>query len=195
MTFARSLKSPTRATHSIPRCLPRFRTMAMRFHRVGLASNSLPAANSCARGGGAAARPAETPRQIENQRDYLRHVTAVDAGLGRLLDALERSGRAGNTLVILTSDNGYYLGEHGLGDKRSAYDESLRVPLLVRLPNCYALRLGSLVSLCPWSTRLLSVPHPRLSNVCCFPGLGFPRHPQLQIYPFSLDGNLPCLVG
>lgn len=85
--------------------------------------------------GGAAARPAETPRQNENQRDYLRHVTAVDAGLGRLLDALERSGRAGNTLVILTSDNGYYLGEHGLGDKRSAYDESLRVPLLVRLPN------------------------------------------------------------
>ncbi len=75
-----------------------------------------------------------SPAQAEAHRDYFRHVTALDAALGRLLDSLERSGRAANTLVVLTSDNGYYLGEHGLGDKRSAYDESLRVPLLVRVP-------------------------------------------------------------
>jgi arylsulfatase A-like enzyme len=51
-----------------------------------------------------------------------------------LLDALDRTGRAENTIVIITSDNGFYLGEHGLGDKRSAYEESIRVPLMVRLP-------------------------------------------------------------
>lgn len=70
----------------------------------------------------------------EAHRDYMRHVTALDAAFGRLLDALERTGRRDNTLVIFTSDNGYYLGEHGLGDKRSAYDESLRVPLYIRPP-------------------------------------------------------------
>jgi arylsulfatase A-like enzyme len=74
------------------------------------------------------------PGQAEAHRDYFRHVTALDSAVGRVLDALERTGRAQRTLVILTSDNGYYLGEHGLSDKRSAYDESLRVPLLVRLP-------------------------------------------------------------
>ncbi len=81
---------------------------------------------------GAGRKAAAMP--FESHRDYLRHVTALDADVGRLLDALQRLGQAENTLVILTSDNGYYLREHGLGDKRSAYDESLRVPLLVRLP-------------------------------------------------------------
>jgi len=76
----------------------------------------------------------ENPGQVEGHRDYMRHVTAIDRAIGRVLDALERAGRLENTLVILTSDNGYYLGEHGLGDKRSAYDESLRVPLLIRVP-------------------------------------------------------------
>jgi arylsulfatase A-like enzyme len=85
----------------------------------------------------ASERPATkdgAPGQAEAHRDYFRHVTAIDAAVGTLLDALERSGRLDHTLIIFTSDNGYYLGEHGLGDKRSAYDESLRVPLLIRLP-------------------------------------------------------------
>jgi len=77
---------------------------------------------------------------LEGHRDYFRHVTAIDSCVGTLLDALDRTGRRENTLVIFTSDNGYYLGEHGLGDKRSAYDESLRVPLLVRLPGSNAPR-------------------------------------------------------
>jgi arylsulfatase A-like enzyme len=66
--------------------------------------------------------------------DYFRCISAVDDCVGRLLDALETCGFYTNTVVIYTSDNGYYLGEHGLGDKRSAYEESLRVPLLVRYP-------------------------------------------------------------
>ena len=57
-----------------------------------------------------------------------------------MLDALESTGQTGDTIVIVASDNGYYLGEHQLGDKRSAYDESMRVPLLVRLPGKTAKR-------------------------------------------------------
>ncbi|WP_435019289.1 sulfatase family protein [Tundrisphaera sp. TA3] len=66
--------------------------------------------------------------------NYFRCISAADDNLGRLLDALDRLGIADNTVVIFASDNGYYLGEHGLGDKRTAYDESLRIPLLVRYP-------------------------------------------------------------
>ena len=95
--------------------------------------------------GGDAPRKAkgETPAAQEGHRDYFRHVTAIDQAVGRLLDSLERSGRLENTLVIVTSDNGYYLGEHGLGDKRSAYDESLRVPLLIRPPGRPAARAAT----------------------------------------------------
>jgi arylsulfatase A-like enzyme len=65
---------------------------------------------------------------------YFRCLAAADDNLGKLLDALEALGLAGNTVVIFASDNGYYFGEHGLGDKRSAYEESIRIPFLVRLP-------------------------------------------------------------
>jgi len=71
--------------------------------------------------------------------DYLRCISAIDENVGRLLDGLKEQGLAENTVVVFSSDNGYYMGEHGLGDfrgdKRSAYEESLRVPLLVRYPD------------------------------------------------------------
>ncbi|MDR3232379.1 MAG: sulfatase-like hydrolase/transferase [Planctomycetaceae bacterium] len=66
--------------------------------------------------------------------DKFRCVKANDQNLGRLLDTLDRLGVTENTIVIYTSDNGFYFGEHGLGDKRSAYEESLRIPFLVRFP-------------------------------------------------------------
>lgn len=77
--------------------------------------------------------------------DYFRCISAVDDCLGRLLEALDEFGFRSNTVVIYTSDNGFYLGEHGLGDKRSAYDESLRVPLLVRYPALGAAAQGRVV--------------------------------------------------
>ncbi len=58
----------------------------------------------------------------------------IDANIGRVLDALEAKGLDDDTLVIFTSDNGFFWGEHGRGDKRLAYDESIRVPLLMRGP-------------------------------------------------------------
>jgi arylsulfatase A-like enzyme len=71
-------------------------------------------------------------QEAQSARAYMRHITAIDGCVGRVLDALEQTGQADNTIVIVTSDNGYYLGEHGLSDKRSAYEESIRVPLLIR---------------------------------------------------------------
>lgn len=67
-------------------------------------------------------------------RNQFRMLVAIDEGVGRILDALRESRQADNTLVIFTSDNGYFWGEHGLGDKRWPYEESIRVPLLARWP-------------------------------------------------------------
>jgi N-acetylglucosamine-6-sulfatase len=67
-------------------------------------------------------------------RNQLRALTSVDEGIGRILKALEESGRLDSTMVVFTSDNGYFWGEHSLGDKRWAYEESLRDPLVIRYP-------------------------------------------------------------
>jgi arylsulfatase A-like enzyme len=72
--------------------------------------------------------------KVPTNLNYFRCITAADDNLGRILQALDELKLADDTMVIFASDNGYYLGEHGLGDKRSAYDESLRIPLLVRYP-------------------------------------------------------------
>jgi arylsulfatase A-like enzyme len=67
-------------------------------------------------------------------KDYLRSVYAVDENIGRVLDYLDASGLAENTLVVYTSDQGFYLGEHGWYDKRFMYEESLAMPLVLRYP-------------------------------------------------------------
>jgi len=67
-------------------------------------------------------------------KDYLRTIKSVDDGVGEVLDYLEETGLAENTIVIYTSDQGFYLGEHGWFDKRFMYEESFRTPLLVRFP-------------------------------------------------------------
>lgn len=67
-------------------------------------------------------------------KDYLRSIASVDDAVGELLDYLDESGLAENTIVIYTSDQGFYLGEHGWFDKRWIYEESLKTPFLVRWP-------------------------------------------------------------
>jgi arylsulfatase A-like enzyme len=67
-------------------------------------------------------------------QDYLATVQSVDDSVGRLLDVLDATGLAKNTMVIYTSDQGFFLGDHGLYDKRFMYEESLRMPFLVRWP-------------------------------------------------------------
>ncbi|MCB0840062.1 MAG: sulfatase [Bacteroidetes bacterium] len=67
-------------------------------------------------------------------KDYLSCVSAVDKSVGRVLDYLKANGLDKNTIVVYTSDQGFYLGEHGWFDKRWMYRESLRTPLLIRWP-------------------------------------------------------------
>ncbi len=67
-------------------------------------------------------------------KDYLRTIASVDDNVGRVLDYLDESGLAENTIVIYSSDQGFYLGDHGWFDKRWMYEESLRMPLLIRWP-------------------------------------------------------------
>ena len=77
-------------------------------------------------------------------KDYLRCILSVDAQIGRVLNYLEEAGLAENTIVVYTSDQGFYLGEHGWYDKRFMYEQSLRTPLLIRYPG--AIPAGSRIA-------------------------------------------------
>jgi len=68
-------------------------------------------------------------------QDYLGCISSVDDNVGRVLDYLDENGLTENTIVVYTSDQGFYLGEHGWFDKRFVYDESFKTPLLIRWPN------------------------------------------------------------
>lgn len=68
-------------------------------------------------------------------QDYLGSISSVDDNVGRLLNYLDESGLSENTIVIYTSDQGFFLGEHGWFDKRFIYDQSFKTPLLVKWPN------------------------------------------------------------
>jgi len=77
-------------------------------------------------------------------KSYLRCVASIDDNVGRVLEYLDEEGLTENTIVIYTSDQGFFLGEHGLFDKRFMYEESLRIPLLVRYPREIHFRPGFL---------------------------------------------------
>ena len=68
-------------------------------------------------------------------RDYMAVIQSVDESVGRLLDYLDKHGLTDNTIVIYTSDQGFYMGEHGWFDKRFMYEESLHTPLIISYPN------------------------------------------------------------
>ncbi|MCJ7467112.1 MAG: DUF4976 domain-containing protein, partial [Maribacter sp.] len=68
-------------------------------------------------------------------QDYLGTIAAVDENVGRLLDYLDANDLTKNTVVVYTSDQGFYLGEHGWFDKRFMYNESFKTPLLIKWPN------------------------------------------------------------
>jgi arylsulfatase A-like enzyme len=85
--------------------------------------------------------PASLPRDERKRRNlellvknYYRVLLGVDESVGRVLDALDEEGAAQDTVVVYTSDNGFFLGEHGLFDKRLMYEPSIRVPMLLRYP-------------------------------------------------------------
>ncbi len=88
-----------------------------------------------------------TPEMYQKTvRDYYRLVSGVDREVGRILAALEELGFADNTIVIFTSDNGFFLGERGMADKWLMYEESIRVPLIVLDPRLPQGRRGQSVA-------------------------------------------------
>lgn len=73
-------------------------------------------------------------------KDYLGCIRSVDDNIGRLFEYLEKNGLLENTVIIYTSDQGFYMGEHGWFDKRFMYEESLRTPLMIRMPKGVGVR-------------------------------------------------------
>ena len=97
--------------------------------------------------------------------DYLGCVKAIDESVGRLLDELDAQGIADETVVVLSSDQGFFLGEHGWFDKRWIFEESLRTPLLVRAPGLarpgsVCGRIVSLLDFAPTILALAGLPVP-----------------------------------
>jgi arylsulfatase A-like enzyme len=85
----------------------------------------------------------DTPEKFQSMmKNYYRLATEVDTTCGRILIELEKQGLADNTLVIFTTDNGYYHAEHGLGDKWYPHQESIRVPLIIHDPRMPKKMLG-----------------------------------------------------
>jgi arylsulfatase A-like enzyme len=116
-------------------------------------------------------------------KKYLRCVKGVDDNVGRILDYLDKSGLAENTIVMYTGDQGFFLGEHGLYDKRFMYEEALRMPFLVRWPG---------------RVKPGSISEGMILNVDFAPAIleaaGAQRHPEMQGRSFVplLDGNTPA---
>lgn len=79
-------------------------------------------------------RPLKWETRIFDRKNYFRCLEGIDENVGRILETLDRQGLTENTVLFFTSDNGYYLGEHASHDKRTAYEESIRIPLLMRYP-------------------------------------------------------------
>ncbi len=98
-------------------------------------------------------------------QDYCRTLVAVDEGVGRVLDTLEEMGQLDNTVIVFAGDNGYFLGEHNRVDKRAMYEESIRIPFVMRYPRAVkpgteieGMVLG--IDLCPTFLALAGVAIP-----------------------------------
>ena len=115
-------------------------------------------------------------------KDFLRCGAAIDDNIGRLLDYLEESGLAENTVVIYTADQGYFLGEHGFFDKRLFYEESLRMPFVIRYPK--EIKGGTRID-----DIILNIDFPAL--FADFAGLEKPAFVQGESFRENLKGNTP----
>ncbi len=144
----------------------------------------------------------------EFKREYHRTLSAVDDSLGRLLAWLAQEGLENDTVVVLMGDNGFLFGEHGLIDKRNAYEESMRVPLLVQAPGRYARgqvvdALVANIDIAPTLLALAGAPLPEhydgrsfahlpqhTSNPPAYPGASTPWRDTLA-YEYYWEFNYP----
>jgi len=102
--------------------------LARNVPNYGVPAIYAPAGSNSAKG------KATDAKEVPTNLGMFRGINGVDDNVGKLLALLDELKLAEDTVFVFSSDNGYYLGEHNLGDKRTAYDESLRIPMLVRYP-------------------------------------------------------------
>lgn len=101
----------------------------------------------------------------ERIRNYYRTLAAVDESVGRVLKTLEEIGELDNTVVVFCGDNGFFEGEHGMMDKRAAYEESIRIPFVMRYPKMIKPKtvieeMVLNIDVCPTFLDLAGVPAP-----------------------------------
>ena len=115
-------------------------------------------------------------------KDYLRVVASMDDNVGRLLDYLDVHDLTDDTIVVYTSDQGFFLGDHGWFDKRLMYEESLSMPLLIRFPGTIAAGSAS-------DDIVVNVDvGPTLLDLC---GVEIPGHVQGRSFASTLQGTTP----
>ena len=115
-------------------------------------------------------------------KDFMRSGAAIDDNIGKLLDYLEAAGIAENTVVIYTADQGYFLGEHGFFDKRMIYEESLRMPFVIRYPK--EIKGGQRID-----DIILNIDFPSL--MADYAGIEDPESFQGRSFRENLKGNTP----
>lgn len=124
-----------------------------------------------------------TPELVAEMRHgYFANISYLDAQLGKVLDALDRNGRANDTIVVFVGDHGYHLGEHGLWGKTSTFELDARVPLLIAAPGFGIAgrptsALAELIDLFPTLSDLCALPKvPGLEGTSLVPVLRDPSH-------------------
>ena len=118
----------------------------------------------------------ETPEQAQAAiHAYYACASFIDDQIGLMLEALEESGQADNTIVIFTSDHGFHLGEHGMWSKISLFEQATRVPMIVRIPGitdgASCGEIVELVDLYPTLCNILEIalPHDKLEGISFLP--------------------------
>src|SRR5699024_1752569 len=92
-------------------------------------------------------------------QDYLKTVESIDDNVGRVIDYLKEHDLYDNTLIVYTSDQGFFMGEHGWVDKRYMYEQSMRTPLLMKFPESIETReqADEMVQNIDWAPTILDV--------------------------------------